>query len=192
MSDKVRSFIAVDPSPEVLSRITQWVQKMDNVARGFRWVQSQGLHLTLRFLGDMAPEDLSVLEGRLEQLASGILPISLTASGVGFFPNVSKPHVAWVGIGGEVRKLQELQTAVCARCEGLPVYQELKKTFSPHLTVARIPDFRRSSGAKKVLEAAPREGFGAFTVQSVILYKSTLTPQGSRYTKLKEFSLKRE
>lgn len=185
----IRSFIAVDPSPEVLSRIAAAIKGLESETRGFRWVRPEGIHLTLRFLGGVEEEILSKIGGRVEQLVRGEGPISLTASGLGFFPNPSRPRVVWVGLQGETARLMGVQRKVEEAVYDLPVHQERERGFTPHITVARIADFHSCSGIARVLEAARSADFGDFTVGSLILYKSDLTPQGAKYTKLREFKL---
>ena len=188
---KVRSFIAVDPSPEVMAKIVEAIRKLEPQTRGFRWVHPEGIHLTLRFLGEVEEEVLETISQRLEQLAQSKEPISLTVSGIGFFPDPSRPRVVWVGLQGELDRLERLQREIHEAVRDLPVHQENERGFAPHLTIARIPDFHRASGIARILEAAKSAEFGDFRVATLILYKSRLTPQGARYTKLKEFKLGR-
>lgn len=188
---KTRSFTAVDPSPEVLARIAEVAKRLEPKTQGFRWVRSDGIHLTLRFLGAVEEDTLLKIQERLQQLAESSEPISLTANGLGFFPNPSRPRIVWVGLEGETERLQALQNGVETAVRDLPVHQEKGRGFTPHLTIARIPDFQRASGMARVLEAAKSAEFGGFQVEEVILYKSDLTPQGAKYTKLKSFKLGR-
>jgi 2'-5' RNA ligase len=192
---KTRSFIAVDPSPEVLARIAGVIKKLEPQTHGFRWVGPDGIHLTLRFLGGLEEETLLKIQERLEQLAGGESTISLSASGMGFFPDPLRPRVVWVGLSGETDRLKTLQSkvdeVVREAVRDLPVHEEKGRNFTPHLTVARIPDFRKASGVAQVLAEAKRSEFGPFPVDSLILYKSDLTPGGARYTKLKSFKLGR-
>lgn len=188
---KIRSFIAVDPSPEVTAKIDETIRKLEPQTRGFRWVRPEGIHLTLRFLGEVEEEVLETISQRIEQLARDCEPISLTASGIGFFPDPVRPRVVWVGLQGDLSRLEGLQKEVHEAVRELPVHQEKERGFTPHLTVARIADFHKASGIARILEAAKSAEFGDFRIKTVILYKSNLTPQGAKYTKLKEFKLGR-
>jgi 2'-5' RNA ligase len=188
---KIRSFIAVDPSPEVTAKIAETIRKIEPQTRGFRWIHPEGIHLTLRFLGEVEEEVLETISQRIEQLTESKEPISLTASGIGFFPDPSRPRVVWIGLQGDLDRLERLQREIHEAVRGLPVHQEKERGFTPHLTVARIPDFHKASGIVRILEAAKSAEFGNFSVETVILYKSNLTPQGAKYTKLKEFKLGR-
>ena len=188
---KIRSFIAVDPSSEVTAKINNVLKDLEGQTRGVRWVHSDGLHLTLRFLGEIEKEVLDAIQEKISQLVTEESPISLQASGIGFFPNASRPRVVCVGLKGETEKLEAVQKKIRRAVADLPVHREKEREFSPHITLARIADFHRASGVARILEAAKSADFGDFEVKALILYKSRLTPQGSRYTKLQEFSFGR-
>jgi len=186
-----RAFIAVDPSSEVLRRLGDAIRALEKKTRGFRWVRSEGIHLTLRFLGEIDEETLAAVDERLKQLAPSCEPIPLSASGLGFFPGPEKPRIVWAGLAGGEGRLSDLQGRVHQLVEDLPVHPEKDREFTPHLTLARIPNFRAASGVSAILQAASEARFGEFTVDRLFLYKSRLTPEGARYTKLKEYPLGR-
>ncbi len=188
---KIRSFIAVDPSAEVIRNLSSTVQSLEKRTTGFRWVRPEAIHLTLRFLGEIEEELIATIDGRLAQLAGSFGPISLEASGLGFFPGPEKPRIVWAGLEGDVKRLSELQIQVQQAVADLPVHEEKERGFTPHLTLARIPNFRSASGVPAVLQTASEARFGAFTVDRLLLYKSRLTPEGARYTKLKDYPLRR-
>ncbi|HSA59280.1 MAG TPA: RNA 2',3'-cyclic phosphodiesterase [bacterium] len=188
---KIRSFIAADPSEEVLRNLSSTVQSLAKRTVGFRWVRPEAIHLTLRFLGEIEEEMIATIDGRLAQLAGSFEPMSLEAAGLGFFPGPEKPRIVWAGLTGEIDRLADLQRHVQETVEDLSVHQEKDRAFAPHLTLARIPNFRGASGVSAVLKAASEARFGAFTVDRLFLYKSRLTPEGASYTKLKEYPLRR-
>lgn len=187
----IRSFIAVDPSPEVVRRLAESVRILERKTTGFRWARPEAMHLTLRFLGEIEESVVNEIDGRLTQLALSASPMSLKVSGLGFFPGPEKPRIVWAGLEGEVDRLAELQGRVHAAVSDLPVHQEKEREFRPHLTLARIPNLRGSAGVSEVLKASPGADFGGFVADRIFLYKSRLTPEGASYTKLKEYLLRR-
>lgn len=188
---KIRTFIAVDPSEEVLRRLADRIRVLEKQTKGFRWVRPEGIHLTLKFLGEIEEETVTAVDDRLGQLTPSFETIPLEASGIGFFPGPDRPHIVWVGLQGEIGRLVALQSQVAKAVQDLPVKPEEARTFTPHLTLARIPNFRAASGVSVVLKTAPEASFGKFIVDRLFLYKSRLTPQGAKYTKLKEYPLGR-
>jgi RNA 2',3'-cyclic 3'-phosphodiesterase len=188
---KVRAFIAVDPSDEVLRHLAETIRVLEKKTSGFRWVRPDAVHLTLRFLGEVEENVIDEIDTRLRQLVPSFAPIPLKASGLGFFPGPEKPRIVWAGLEGDVGHLADLQRRVDQAVSDLPVHEERDRGFTPHLTLARIPNFRGASGISAVLQAAPEASFGEFVVDRLFLYKSRLTPEGARYTKLKEYPLRR-
>lgn len=186
----IRSFIAVDPSDEVANRLADFVRRLSKETKGFRWLEPHALHLTLRFLGDVEEKVLKSVDEGLKIVSSETSPIALQVRGVGFFPSVQRPRVVWAGLEGEVEKLSNLQALVEEVLKGFPVHEEEKRPFTPHLTLARAKDPQAAVGVAKILQHGKGADFGEFTVRSLILYKSRLTPQGSEYSKLEEFNFK--
>lgn len=186
---RVRSFIAVDPSPEVVGRIGEMIRLLAKQTHGFRWVDPAGMHLTLRFLGEVEPSVMEVITERLSAIARSGVPFRLNAKEIGFFPSIERPRVVWAGLEGEVDRFISLQAAVEEAVRGLSVHQEKERAVTPHLTIARIKDFRTMTGVAKILQVGKGAAFGEFLVEKIALYKSSLTPQGARYTKLGEFLL---
>jgi len=187
----IRAFIAVDPSPEIVRRITEKIRVWEPKTKGFRWVRPEALHLTLRFLGEVDEATLAQVDERLGQLVPTLPSMSLSVEGVGFFPNPEKPRVAWAGLTGDCGPLEELQKKIHEAVSNLSVHPEKDREFSPHLTLARIPNWRGSSGVNELLKASPEWTLGSFSVDRVFLYKSRLTPEGASYSKLKEYFLRR-
>ena len=120
----------------------------------------------------------------------GAPPIPLGLAGAGCFPNLDRPRVLWVGIGGDTAGLARLQRDVEAQLAGLG-YRPEARAFSPHLTLARMrdtampEDLRRLGQAMRVL-AVPAT---AFTAESVALIRSDLRPAGAVYTTLAALTL---
>lgn len=185
----MRTFIAVDPSPDVLARLNAYVERVSKRTKGFSWADSSKIHLTLRFLGDIEETVRKSVADRLNTVCSKEIPILIKARGVGFFPSARKPRIVWAGLEGDIDRLNRLQAVIERVLEGLEVHPCEERDFKPHLTLARIKDFRIASGVASILQGSQEVEFGEFAVKSVFLYKSDLTPKGSRYTKLNEFHL---
>ena len=185
--DKVRTFIAVlipDAARQVLS---ECIRHLSGLApQGVRWVDPEGIHLTLRFLGDIPVErveDVLAAQG----VASGSRePFSLQLSGLGMFPNRDRPRVLWAGVSGDMDALRLLQEQVEAQLEGVGFPRD-RRPFAPHLTLGRIRD-RTSSAERKsiagVTESAALGHAEPWVVEESHLIRSTLTPQGAIYTSL--------
>ena len=151
-----------------------------------RWVRPEALHLTLKFLGEIAPAEVMLVTEAMKDASRTLDPFYLELQGLGFFPDIRKPRVFWAGIqdreGGMARLHARLEEALGRR--GFPMDT---RPFHPHLTLARIKG-RMNRSAR--LEAHEDTVFGSQTVRELVLFKSDLRPQGPLYTPLSTVGLK--
>src|SRR6266487_741750 len=98
-----RAFIAIKLSEELKGHIGELQAELKRRASGltgFGWVRPEGIHLTLRFLGDIAEEQVEALGALLRDVAAGLKPFALDARGIGAFPDPRAPRVIWLGLQG--------------------------------------------------------------------------------------------
>jgi 2'-5' RNA ligase len=182
-----RLFAALDLPPavrEALAEVTAYLR--DQLPRnGVRWVRPAGIHLTLRFYGDVTNEQAPHLQTSLAKAARGVAPIALELSGLGVFPNAVAPRVVWVGIAGDLEPLQKIQTALEADARALGFTPETRP-FTPHLTLGRVNQLRAPEKQRlsQLLKETPVKSPGRFTLDRLSLIKSDLKPAGAVYTPL--------
>lgn len=189
MADRgtIRAFLAMDPPPEVLRRIADIQEVLKKTLRGsISWVRPEGIHLTLKFFGDIAAEDLQPISEVVSGQATGMRPLHLNIKGLGVFPGIRRPRILWLGVGGEVARLIALQRVLDQGFETCGIKKE-ERPFRAHLTLARIKSPQGLSGLDKVLEEKEAESAGSFEAKGLILFKSDLTPKGAIYTVLADF-----
>jgi len=189
MSETIRTFIAIELPEAVLSHIEKVQKGIKSCGFKASWVQTKGIHLTLKFLGNIAASDAEKVGEAMSETAKAHRPISLSAKGIGVFPGIKKPRVIWVGLSGDTHPLIQMQKNLDEnlQCLGFP---KEDRPFKGHLTLARI---KESIDAAKLLEAMNK--FGSFesekfTADKIILFKSELKPSGAVYTKLINVNLK--
>ena len=187
----LRAFIAIKLSDELKCHIGEVQAELKRRAfgrDGLGWDRPEGMHLTLRFLGDIAEEQVEVLGSLLRDVAAGMMPFVLEARGIGAFPNPRAPRVIWLGLQGtpeSMEALRHIQARVEEGVVGLGFPREPRE-FTAHLTLARVRDRQSGAALAKVLEANQDRAVGSFTAASVGLIKSELRPAGAVYTTLVE------
>ena len=188
----IRAFIAVNLSPEILQSLDQASRDLQAKLRGIpiRWIPSENIHLTLKFLGDVSTANLDLLKKILANVALSHEPCEVSVGGLGAFPKIHSPRVIWVGL--EVPPaLVALQQEVEAETARLG-YPGDAHSFSPHLTLARVsrnatPDQVHTISA--VLEKTHVGFLGATRIQAVHLFRSDLQPGGAVYSTIYSVSL---
>jgi 2'-5' RNA ligase len=190
--EQVRSFVAVELPGELKDELLELNGRLRAADHsGVRWVDPRGIHLTLKFLGDVAVDRLDDITAALTKATQGISPFKLEVGGLGVFPNTRRVRVAWVGISGEIDKLQQLQQRVESSLAAIGFPAE-SRGFTPHLTLARVRD---------QVSADERQSFGHLmadtdfkashniVVDTVFLMRSQLSRQGAVYSQLRSVKL---
>jgi 2'-5' RNA ligase len=184
----LRTFIAIELDEELKASL-RYAQDLlrDQVApRSVRWVRPEGVHLTLKFLGDTTLDKVEEVKAALAHAAVEARPFSFTLGGLGCFPSSSRPRVVWVGLQETTGALVHLRDAVEAHVAPLGFPTE-SRPFRPHLTLGRVQ--RRASKSEvreigNVVASSDVADLGAMNVTTVSYIKSDLRPSGAVYTLL--------
>jgi 2'-5' RNA ligase len=189
---RIRSFIAIELPGEIKSDLSQLGDSLMDARHPFvKWVDFENIHLTLKFLGNVAVNQITEITEAMGEAIRGVSSFRLEISGLGAFPRMEQPRVIWVGISGETDKLSELQRRVDSKLVHLGFARE-NQSFVPHLTLARVRDGASSNDRKdlgRLLTSTKFESKGHITVNSINLMKSQLTPDGPIYSRLFTVSL---
>lgn len=184
----MRLFLAIALPEAVHHGLNRLVQRLRRECVGWRWVRPEGIHLTVRFLGEVDPVDDARLRQVWGRAVSDHPPFRLVLGGLGVFPSPRSPRVLWVGVEEQPSdgRLARLAAAVegAARSSG---FDPEERPFRAHLTLARTERGARSPTTPR-REAPEVEGLAA-EVSEVVLFASELGPAGARYTALERFPL---
>ena len=181
---RVRSFIAIPVPSAVIRALDDAMRSLDSeIGENVRWVRIEGIHLTLKFMGDIEAGMVDRVLETLPVVASQFPPFKLSISGLGVFPNPRRPRVLWSGVDGEMETLEALHLAIDDALWELDLPKE-QRAFSPHLTLGRVrrdvPEERlRRIG--QVMEGGELSGVPSWTADAVNLMRTELDPAGSRH-----------
>ena len=184
----IRSFIAIDLPQKTRENLAAIQDQLRQSQAGVRWAKPGSIHLTLKFLGNILPEQVDAIAAAVAQLVRDEPPITLCAAGLGAFPSPRKPRVIWVGLGGEVDRLANIQAGLEKALEPLGFARE-DRGVRPHLTIGRVKDRRRLQSLIEAMSTLELPEFNSFDGNEIILYKSDLRPTGAIYTKLHRMPL---
>jgi 2'-5' RNA ligase len=185
--NQIRAFIAIDLPPSIQESLDKQTTRLRQTLGddAIRWVPTQNMHLTLKFLGSLPLSHLDFIKRMLTQTADSNPPFDLQISGLGSFPNSKRPRVLWAGIHAPAG-LDSLQKTIEDGATRLG-YNKEERPFSPHLTLGRVRQGISAQELKKIssaLSAFQLGKIGTARVDSVYLYQSDLNSEGSVYTKL--------
>jgi 2'-5' RNA ligase len=191
--ERIRAFIAV-PLPQAL--LDELGALQDNLERrippgSVRWVRPEGIHLTLKFLGDVPLSQVPDFDKALEELSRHAPSCTFTVEGLGCFPNSRRPRVVWVGVQEPTGRLAALQDGVEEAMAHFGFKPE-GRGFTPHLTLGRVG--RRSSAGQaaqvgsEVAETTAGR-LAEVSVDGFVLIRSVLKATGAEYTTLHEYRL---
>lgn len=185
---EVRAFLAIELNAAVQDALTGLLRRLHQTTARVTWVKPANVHLTLRFLGDIDETQRSLLEARCASICAAFAPFTITVHGIGAFPNTRRPRVVWAGVEARDDTLVSLQREAESAARAVGLAPDTKR-FSPHITLGRVRDEGSSGNLHALLEADRTFHAGDIQVTTVALFQSTLSPQGSIYTRLCEFPL---
>ncbi|MCI0339743.1 MAG: RNA 2',3'-cyclic phosphodiesterase [Planctomycetales bacterium] len=183
----MRAFVAVEISDSCRAAVGRFLEKLRPAAGGLRFVPAENLHVTVKFLGDVAAERLPEIVEALRGAAAGRGPIRFGVRGVGGFPNLRAPRVLWIGGMDPEGRLADLAAAVERATEPLGFPPE-GRGFTLHVTIARPRDGRIPGGLRQALEG-PEPDFGETLAHRMVLMESLLDPSGAKYRPSAEIAL---
>jgi 2'-5' RNA ligase len=192
----LRLFVAIE-MPEAWKEAFKRVQKDVQTALDrepdlsgvrVRWVRPEGIHLTLKFLGEVPASRLERITWGLESAVPEPPGFELALGRIGSFSDRRAPSVIWAGIQDQPLNQSKLgklveQVETWMASAGFP---HEKRAFAPHLTLARLPERLEPALRQRIAEVTA--GFSPeaqpFTVDTVSLMRSHLGPGGARYERL--------
>ncbi len=176
----MRCFIAIELPEAVKEELKSLTARLKPLSRGIRWAAVEGIHLTLKFLGEVREDAVAGVSNALTGVCAAHRPFNILIRGTGAFPGMRYPRVIWVGI--ERRDdLQALQRDI-DEALALLGFEREQRTFTPHLTLGRVKEGDRVDAVMKEVATFGETVFGTIDVAQVVLMKSTLKPSGAEYS----------
>ncbi|MBF0295612.1 MAG: RNA 2',3'-cyclic phosphodiesterase [Magnetococcales bacterium] len=175
MADSMRLFIGFAMPEDLRHCVAGLAGEARSRLAGWRWVVPENYHLTARFLGEVPAADLAGWREALGVVAAAHPPFSLTVSGWGVFPDARRARVLWLGIREpEERPLSRLVRDVAA----LPPLSQETRSFRPHLTLARA---QAEIAEAPTWQQEPTMCATPWPIDELLLYQSSMRPEGVRY-----------
>lgn len=187
-----RSFFALPLSFQCRQEIDKTVLDLKiDLPSGIRWVKTENLHITLKFLGKFRTEDIEPIKNVLDSVLSATSQFTLSLQSLGVFPNSRYPKVVWIGIAPSDELFQifrQLENAVFAFG-----YPKEERGFSPHLTIGRVKNDLHNPDPSRIFNIIKSKNIGAISespVDKVVFFQSELAERSPVYTEVFSIGLK--
>jgi 2'-5' RNA ligase len=182
MRAAIRTFIAVEISPEVRARAGQLMARLGESGAKVKWVEPHNLHLTLKFLGDVDARDLPAVCGVVAEAVRDVPAFEIEFLGAGAFPAAVRPRTLWLGVGRGSEGLIEVHERLERQLAGLGFRREGRR-FQPHLTIGRVRSEATGELGGRIAALGSFAG-GVSCVDEVVVFSSELAREGPTYERM--------
>lgn len=187
-----RTFVAIAVPEEVRTKLVATQHELQSVLprAAAAWSKPDNMHLTLRFLGNVAAVRVLELTDQLRTAVTGFGALELICERLGCFPDLRFPRVVWAWVHDNSERLLELQRRIEVVTKGF-VEKPTESRFVGHITLARCKQIKRPEAERlaRFVEGAGERDFGRWQARDVLLLQSELSPGGSKYVELARIPL---
>lgn len=185
----IRSFLAFELPAELKTVVARASQDLKATAIKARWVKVDNIHLTVVFLGSVAPEQLEPVQACAGSVCQGHRPFDIMIRGMGIFGSKRHPRVLWLGLGGDIDRMAVFRDDLQNALQPFGLKPE-RRPFRPHLTLGR---FRKGPGSEQDLNTMLKKHETLTSrrcpLTELVLIKSDLKPSGPIYTEMARWPL---
>ncbi len=184
MAQKIRTFVAVETTLPIQKKVGEFVQTLQSVSADVKWIEAHQLHLTVKFLGGVATDEIHRVCETVQQAVAQSPAFEFEIRGAGAFPNIARPRTFWVGAGRGKQEMAAMAKLLEKGLQKLGFPREGRR-FQPHLTIGRLRRGKRASHElSELLNQHDDIEIGQMMVEEVVVFSSTLTPSGPIYESL--------
>ncbi|NQU76283.1 MAG: RNA 2',3'-cyclic phosphodiesterase [Planctomycetes bacterium] len=178
-----RTFLALDLDETIRSRLAKMQQQLADADAAVRWTVPSQLHVTMKFLGDVADQGLPEVCRLAAEVAAGVEAFNFSVAEVLRAPAHGQIRMVWIGIvdpSGQMAKLSRLLEEAYAEIG----FKAEGRRFQPHMTLGRVKGGRNVAQLCGAIVAAAQTDFGVQSASEIVVYASKLGPHGPMYTPL--------
>lgn len=184
----MRAFIAIDIPQSIRERIDSLQQELKKSGADVRWTRPRGIHLTLKFLGEIKEGKVVEIIDKLKANIASFDSLKIRLRKVGGFPSLKRPRVIWIGVETRGAGLKQLQSEIERSLQSLGFPPE-SRDFKPHLTLGRVRSLRGQVPLLEMIKEKADKELGEFAADCFYLFQSILKPSGAEYHKIHQFML---
>jgi 2'-5' RNA ligase len=179
----MRLFVAIGLPDQVKERLAKVVAQLRTPRADVRWIPTESMHLTLKFLGNVDVRDVGAVDAAVNRVADAARSTRGRLCGLGSFPHLRRPRVLWIGARTGDAALATLYAALQAELAGIGFPVD-RRGFHPHVTLGRARSDERLPELRAVLNELRSVDAGDFPIDALTLFESELRSGGARYNAL--------
>jgi len=185
----IRSFLAFELPIEMKTTVSEVSRESRSLFKEVRWVDPAKIHLTVVFLGNIAEDQIDPLGRSVAAICREHAPFQIALKGVGYFGSRRHPRVLWMGLNGDIDRMEIFRNALQETLRPYGIKTE-NRPFRPHLTLGRFKKGERPGTVLDEFIDRYRESSSpAEKLEELCLFKSQLKPGGAIYTRLGAWAL---
>jgi 2'-5' RNA ligase len=185
-AQKIRTFIAIELPDNVKEFLEDISSRLKKCRADVKWVRTNGIHLTLKFLGYVDTDVVPIIERDSRLVFAEQKPFSLRVLGLGAFPGLARPRVIWAGLNDPERMTARLASKVEELLEPLG-FQREKRPLTPHLTLGRVRSNKNCGDLIDTVRQSMDISGPTFVADHAVLFESILKPTGAEYSVIRSF-----
>jgi 2'-5' RNA ligase len=179
----MRSFLALEVSTPVVDYLREVIERLSKRAREVKWVKRDGIHITLKFLGEIEEPVAGKIHDALAPIGSRFTPFVVSLNEIDAFPSRRKARVVIARLDKGTDEMKRIFEEVEEGLTGFDFEREIRE-YTPHITLGRM----RTPAAFPDGDLPPLERM-EFPLDGLVLFKSTLTPAGAIYSPIWKIKL---
>lgn len=177
----LRLFIAIELDEEIRAELFAEIKYLKSHFPEIRWVRPENLHITMKFLGNIAENEIEDISEIMDIAAEKNPPFSAEIQDLGCFPHVERPRIVWAGCRQGSLEISNIVSCLDEKLKLLG-YKPEKRNFTPHITIGRVKKPAQAMGIEEIINDAQQIDFGILDVSAITLFMSELKKEAPRYS----------
>lgn len=188
----MRAFFCLEIPKRIQNEMAKLSEEISQPAY-VKWVNSENLHITLKFLGEIESGQLPKIKETAHEVTTQLSGFDMNIDKLGSFPSQSYPKVVWLGSSSEPKKIHRLHDRLETDLENMGFSRE-DRDYVPHVTLGRTKEKndRKIKDFGKKIGSFSMDKCWNVKVDELTLMKSDLRRSGPVYTPVVKLPLNGE
>ena len=183
----MRIFIGIKMPEEIVAAISQKLKPLKKLSTHIRWVKTDNIHLSIKFIGEVSPNKCSEICHTLTTTPLNIKPFKTNITGWGKFGRQGQLNIFWAGMEYSP-SLEKLYSQVEDLTAGLSIERE-SRNYTPHITLGRNKTLFNLKQVVSFIDKYADQTISPLAINKFQVFQSELSSSGPTYTIMQEIPL---